>query len=281
MSKIRKGVILAAGLGTRFLPVTKVLPKEMLPVLDKPVLQYTVEELVGSGMEEVVIIINKEKRLIEDYFSRNPEYEETLRAKDKYHRIEHLVDLLGKVKISYAYQNEALGNGHALLMAKELIGDDPFVCSEGDSIIDSATPAIKQLLRVYKKYHAPVIGVQQLRNKEDLVRYGNVYGRLVAPRTYRVEKFVEKPALENASPDHLVVGGMRYVFTKEIWSALEQQQKGKDGEIWMADAANALAQKGEFYAYIYRGKFLDTGDDEKLMRATKHFYQKRVRNRKK
>ncbi|HYE59863.1 MAG TPA: UTP--glucose-1-phosphate uridylyltransferase [Candidatus Kapabacteria bacterium] len=269
---VRKGVITVAGVGTRFLPATKALPKELLPVLDKPVVQYIVEEMAASGIEEIIFVTSQSKRAIEDHFERNPDFERFLKEKGKLDRIQSVIDLCDKVRFFATRQSIPLGNGHALLCAKEFIGDEPFAFSDGDSIIDAKVPAIKQLLSVYKKYEAPVIGVQRISDKQAMTQYGNVYGKATKEKnTYRVSDFREKPKVEEVSPHGLIVGGMRYILTKDIWPLLEKQGSGKDGEIWLADAANALAHKKPFYAYEYEGKYLDTGNKLALLKAAIHF----------
>ncbi|MBU2542560.1 NTP transferase domain-containing protein, partial [Patescibacteria group bacterium] len=175
-SEVRKGVIVAAGLGTRFLPITKSIPKEMLPVGSKPVLQYIVEEMADSGIKEIIIVISHGKEAIKEYFKRDLVLEKHLKKIGKYNKIKDLVELLKKIKFSYVYQEKPLGNGHALLCAKSKVGNEPFVFSDADSIIDSKIPATKQILEVYKKYKTPVIGVQRIANKVDMTKYGNVYG---------------------------------------------------------------------------------------------------------
>ncbi len=274
-SKVRKGVIVAAGLGTRFLPITKSIPKEMLPVGSKPVLQYIVEEMVDSGILEITIVISRGKESIKEYFKRDLVLERHLKKVGKYDMIKDLVELLKKVKFNYVYQEKPLGNGHALLCAKAKVGNEPFVFSDADSIIDSKTPATKQILEAFKKYNAPVIGVQRIRDKKAMTNYGNVYANKTKDkRVFKVEKFVEKPSLNKVSPHGLIVGGMRYVFTSDIWGLLEKQGKGKGGEIWVADAANELLKTSDFYAYEYEGKFLDTGNGEKLLEAVNYFFKK-------
>ncbi|MBI5222216.1 MAG: NTP transferase domain-containing protein [Candidatus Magasanikbacteria bacterium] len=271
-SKVKKGVILAAGLGTRFLPITKSIPKEMLPVLNKPVLQYIVEEMVESGIKEIILVISREKQAIKHYFTRDLRFEKELKKCGKYDRIEGLVNLLKKAKFSFVYQERPLGNGHALLMARWLIKEDPFVCSDADSIISGETPAVKQLLAVYNQTSASVIGVQKITDKNAMTKYGNVYGEPTADkRVYRVKEFVEKPMIGAVSPLGLIVGGMRYVFTADIWPILLKQKKGRSGEIWLADAANALARQKGFFAYEYDGKYLDTGTQDALLDAASFF----------
>ncbi len=274
-SNVRKGVIVAAGLGTRFLPITKSIPKEMLPVGSKPVLQYIVEEMADSGITEIIIVISRGKESIKEYFKRDLALERHLKKVGKYNMIKDLVELLKKVKFSYVYQEKPFGNGHALLCAKRKVGNDPFVFSDADSIIDSRTPATKQILEVYKKYQAPVIGVQKIKDKKAMTNYGNVYANKTKDkRVFKVEKFVEKPEMKNVSPHGLIVGGMRYVFTKEIWKLLEKQGHGKGGEIWVADAANELLKTSDFYAYEYEGKYLDTGNGERLLETVNYFFKK-------
>jgi UTP--glucose-1-phosphate uridylyltransferase len=271
--KVRKGVITVAGLGTRFLPVTKAMPKEMLPVLDKPVVQYIVEEMVASGITEIIFVTSSQKRAIEDHFDRDLDFENHLKEKGKYDRIEELVELTKKVRFFYTRQSEQLGNGHALLMAKEFIGDEPFAFSDGDSIIDSETPVIGQIIEAFNSQKSSVIGVQRIENREDMMKYGNIYADPVEgnDKLFQVEKFVEKPSIDNVSPHGLIVGGMRYVFTSEIWEHLEKQGMGKDNEIWLSDAANSLAQEKPFFAYEYEGKYFDTGNKLALLKTTLHF----------
>lgn len=270
--KVRKGVIIVAGFGTRFLPVTKAMPKEMLPVLDKPVVQYIVEEMVDSGIKEILFVTSSQKTAIEDHFDRDKNFEEFLKEKGKYDLIKPLVELTGKVKFFYTRQAEMRGNGDAMLCARDFVGDEPFAFSDGDSIIDSKVPVIKQLIKVFNEKNSSVIGVQKLENKESLTKYGNVYARSTSQkRLFKVEKFVEKPDIKKVSPEGLIVGGMRYIFTKDIWPILGEQEKGTGGEIWVADAANTLAKKKNFYAWQYEGKYFDTGNKISLLKTSIHF----------
>ncbi len=271
IQKVRKGVITVAGMGTRLLPATKAMPKEMLPGLDKPVLQYIVEEMAASGITEIIFITSAQKRAIEDHFDRDRALESFLEQKGKLEALQPLINLTHKVRFFYTRQSEPLGNGHALLCAREFIGDEPFVFSDGDSIIDAKTPVVKQLLKVFNNKKSSVIGVQKIADKEAMRKYGNVYGKSLGKDTYRVSKFQEKPSLEQVSPHGLIVGGMRYVFTKDIWSILEKQKPGKDQEIWLSDAANTLAQKKAFFAYEYDGIYFDTGNKMSLLKTAIHF----------
>ncbi|MFZ2189307.1 MAG: sugar phosphate nucleotidyltransferase [Candidatus Magasanikiibacteriota bacterium] len=281
---VKKGVITVAGLGTRFLPATKAMPKEMLPVLDKPVVQYIVEEMANSGITEIIFVTSSQKRAIEDHFDRDYELEDKLAKNDKLHHIQELINLSKKVKFFYTRQSEPLGNGHALLCAKEFLGDEPFAFSDGDSIIDAKVPVVKQLVQVFNKVKSSVIGVQRIEDKQAMTKYGNVYGKnlkiqkfkdsKISERIYKVEKFVEKPSLKNVSPEGLIIGGMRYIFTKDIWACLEKQKMGRGGEIWVADAANALAKAKPFYAFEYEGQYFDTGNKVSLLKTAIHFAEK-------
>lgn len=287
LKKVRKGVILAAGFGTRFLPITKAVPKELLPVGNKPVLQYLAEEMADAGIEEIIFVISREKEMIKDYFARDIKFENYLKKKGKYDFIKPLVELQKRVKFSYVYQEEMLGNGHALLCAKKKIGDEPFAFSDGDSIIASSVSATKQVLDVFYEVGASVIGVQKIANKQDMTKYGNVYTseKLTLPTgrqevkskkiVYRVDKIVEKPELNKVSPQGLIIGGMRYIMTPDFWPYLERQGKSRSGEIWVADAVNAYAQEKDFCSVVYEGKYLDTGTPEAMFNTTK-FLNKNV-----
>ncbi len=273
--KVTKGVITVGGLGTRFLPATKAMPKEMLPVLDKPVVQYIVEEMAESGITDIMFVTSANKRAIEDHFDRDNALEHMLEKKGKLDRIQPLIDLRKKVRFFYTRQPAPKGNGHALLCAKEFVGDEPFAFSDGDSIIDAKVPAIKQLLKIFNKKQASIIGVQRISDRQAMTKYGNVYAsETKEKRVFKVDKFIEKPSLKKVSPHGLIVGGMRYVFTKDIWKSLEKQGKGRDGEIWVADAANDLAKKKPFLAYEYDGEYFDTGNKIALLKTAIHFAEK-------
>lgn len=273
--KVTKGVITVAGFGTRFLPATKAMPKEMLPVLDKPVLQYIVEEMVSSGIKEIIFVTSSQKRAIEDHFDRDMDFEHFLESKGKIDLIKPLIDLTKKVRFFYTRQSAPLGNGDALLCAKEFLGDEPFAFSDGDSIIDARVPVIKQLVKVYEKQKSSVIGVQRITDKQAMTKYGNVYAKpMKENRTFRVQEFREKPSIENVSPEGLIVGGMRYIFTADIWPLLEKQKAGKDNEVWVSDAAHMLAKKKPFFAYEYDGIYFDTGNKMALLKTALHFAMK-------
>ncbi len=281
MQHVRKGVITVAGLGTRFLPATKAMPKEMLPVLEKPVVQYIVEEMAASGITEIIFVTSSNKRAIEDHFDRDHDFEYFLEKKGKTSIIKPLISLSKKVRFFYTRQSQPLGNGHALLCAREFIGDEPFAFSDGDSIIDSKTPVVKQIMDVFQKKKSSVIGVQSITDKKAMTKYGNVYGKPSREKgVYRVSKFVEKPPVGKVSPYGLIIGGMRYIFTKDIWTFLEAQGRGRGGEIWVADAANALVRKKPFYAYEYEGKYFDTGNKLSMLKTSIHFAMKDAKMRK-
>lgn len=287
---VRKGVITVAGLGTRFLPATKAMPKEMMPVLDKPVVQYIVEEMAASGIKEIIFVTSSQKRAIEDHFDRDHDFEEYLKKAGKYSLISPLVELTKEVRFFYTRQAKPTGNGDALLCAREFLGDEPFAFSDGDSIIDAQVPVVRQMIEVFEKVQAPVIGVQKITDKKEMMKYGNVYAKS-EPQTpitkhqqsgipgyrgkgqgiYRIEKFIEKPQLSKVSPQGLIVGGMRYIFTPDIWPILERQKPSRSGEVWVADAANVLAKAQPFYAYEYEGKYFDTGNKISLLKTALYF----------
>lgn len=272
-NKVTKGVITAAGLGTRFLPATKALPKELLPVKGKPVLQYTVEEMAESGIEDILIVISEGKEEIADYFDRDYQYEAYLEQEGKLNRMSSLIDVCKKVDFYYARQSRLLGNGHALLQAKSFIEDEPFVFADGDSILDSDQPVVGQTLDAFAKTGTNIIGAASREDKEEMTKYGNIYASETEyDRIYKVDKMIEKPPKEEISDQGLVVGGMRYVFTKDIWQFLETQDKGKDGEIWLSDAADRMlnSDKADLYAYEYKGQYFDTGNPEALFEAERH-----------
>jgi UTP--glucose-1-phosphate uridylyltransferase len=272
-SQVTKGVITAAGYGTRFLPATKALPKELLPVMGKPVLQYTVEEMAESGIEDILIVISQGKEAIPDYFDRDYDYEKYLENQGKLDRMSSLIEVCKQVNFYYARQSKMLGNGHALLQAKEFIGDEPFAFADGDSIIDTDTPVVGQTLKAFEQTGANIIGASRLEDKEEMTKYGNIYAsKTDQDRVYKVEQMAEKPEIENTSEQGLIVAGMRYIFTDEIWQFLETQGKGKDGEIWVSDAADRMlnSEDSELYAYEYEGEYFDTGTPESMFKAEKN-----------
>jgi len=269
MAKVKKAIIPAAGLGTRFLPVTKAMPKEMLPIVDKPTIQYIVEEAVASGIEDIIIVTGKGKRAIEDHFDFAPELEQNLKAKNK-------LDLLAKVEqssnladIHYIRQKEPKGLGHAVWSARKFIGDEPFAVLLGDDIVESDVPCLKQLISQFDEKQSSIIGVQQVPD-ELTERYGIVDpGEKVNGRLYEVDHFVEKPPLGTA-PSNLAIMG-RYVFTPEIFRFLERHQIGAGGEIQLTDAIQMLNEIQKVYAYDFDGRRHDVGEKLGFIQTTIEF----------
>ncbi|CAN7193985.1 UTP--glucose-1-phosphate uridylyltransferase GalU [Peribacillus frigoritolerans] len=268
MKKITKAIIPAAGLGTRFLPATKAMPKEMLPIVDKPTIQYIVEEAVASGIKDIIIVTGKGKRAIEDHFDYAPELEQNLLEKGK-------VELLNKVQYSsklanihYIRQKEPKGLGHAVWCARKFIGDEPFAVLLGDDIVQSETPCLKQLINQFEETNNSVIGVQTVP-KEETNRYGIIDPSVQDGRLYQVENFVEKPALGTA-PSNLAIMG-RYILTPEIFSMLDQQEAGAGGEIQLTDAIQQLNQTQQVFAYDFEGKRYDVGEKLGFVKTTIEF----------
>lgn len=269
--KIRKAIIPAAGLGTRFLPATKAQPKEMLPIVDKPAIQYIIEEAMQSGIEEILIITGRNKRAIEDHFDRAIELEMTLRNQGKYDLL-GLVEELSEVTIHYVRQKEAKGLGHAVLCAKQFVGDEPFAVLLGDDIIDANVPCLRQLMDTYDDYPGSILGVQEVP-KDRVSSYGIVKAEPVKDNLWRAIDLVEKPALEDA-PSRLAVLG-RYIIEPEIFYLLEDTPPGRGGEIQLTDALRRLAAFKPVYAYNFEGRRYDVGDKQGYLEATVEFALKR------
>jgi UTP--glucose-1-phosphate uridylyltransferase len=265
---VRKAVIPAAGLGTRFLPATKASPKEMLPLVDKPLIQYAVEEAVASGIEDIIIITGRGKRAIEDHFDRSVELEENLKGSGKAQLLSQMRHISTLANFCYVRQTEALGLGHAVLCAQRLIGDEPFAVILGDEIIDAPVPGLAQLIHAYKKRHGAILGVQEVPHHE-VNRYGIVSPRTIAAGLHRVEGLIEKPAA-NEAPSNLAVIG-RYVLPPEIFSILRKTQPGKNGEIQLTDALRESAKKSPMYALEIQGQRYDAGDKLGFLVATVEF----------
>ncbi|MCM3693169.1 UTP--glucose-1-phosphate uridylyltransferase GalU [Neobacillus niacini] len=268
MKKVRKAIIPAAGLGTRFLPATKAMPKEILPIVDKPTIQYIVEEAVASGIEDIIIVTGKGKRAIEDHFDNALELESNLIEKGKY-------DLLDKVRYSsnlanihYIRQKEPKGLGHAVWCARNFIGDEPFAVLLGDDIVQSETPCLRQLIDQYEDTYSSVIGVQQVSDAET-DRYGIIDPSTKQGRRYEVSDFVEKPKLGTA-PSNLAIMG-RYILTPEIFTLLDQQEKGAGGEIQLTDAIQKLNQIQRVFAYDFEGRRYDVGEKFGFVKTTIEF----------
>lgn len=266
MHKVRKAIIPAAGLGTRFLPATKAMPKEMLPIVDKPTIQYIVEEAIASGIEDIIIVTSNTKRAIEDHFDTNFALEENLKRNGK-------TDLLKKVKeaevdIHYIRQKAPKGLGHAVWCARKFIGNEPFAVLLGDDIVRAQTPGLKQLINQYEETKCSVVGVQQVADHET-DRYGIVDPSLKQGRRYQVKEFVEKPKLGTA-PSNLAIMG-RYVLTPEIFTYLDKHEIGAGGEIQLTDAIQALNEKENVYAYDFEGTRYDVGEKLGFIKTTIEF----------
>lgn len=266
--KVRKAVIPAAGLGTRFLPATKAQPKEMICIVDKPAIQYIVEEALASGIEEILIIIGRNKESIANHFDQTPELDHNLASKNKIELLEISKGLSEMANIHFVRQKEAKGLGHAVLCAKAFVGDEPFAVLLGDDIVTGEVPALKQLIDVHDQYGASVLGVQTVP-KDQVDKYGIVDGHQVADRTYEVNRLIEKPAIAEAPSNVAALG--RYVLTPEIFSCLEKTPHGKGDEIQLTDGMDLLRETQKIMAYDFTGKRYDTGDKLGYLKATVEF----------
>jgi len=266
--KVRKAIIPAAGLGTRFLPATKAQPKEMLPIVDKPTLQYIIEEAVESGIEEILIITGRNKKSIEDHFDKSVELELELETKGKYDLLEEVRKISDMVNIHYIRQKEPKGLGHAIYCAKSFIGDEPFAVLLGDDIVVNSKPCLEQLIEVYEQYKTSILGVQEIP-LEDVNKYGIVQGNLIEDGIYKVKDLIEKPAVEE-TPSNIAILG-RYIINPAIFEILEHTKPGKGGEIQLTDALKELAQREVIYAFNFKGKRYDVGDKLGFLKATVEF----------
>lgn len=263
--KVKKAVFPVAGLGTRFLPATKASPKEMLPLIDKPLVQYVVEEAVSSGIEQILFVTGRGKRAIEDHFDIAFELESILRQKGNSEAAQEVRDIAELVSIFYVRQKEALGLGHAILCAREFVGGEPFAVLLGDDIIDSRTPCLRQLLEVFSRYHGSVLALEQVPI-EDISSYGCVKANTISDRVYEVSDLVEKPKQEDAPSDLAIIG--RYVLTPEIFPILEKQEAGKGGEIQLTDAIKKLSSQEAIYGCRFEGTRYDCGNKLGFLKAT-------------
>lgn len=267
--KIRKAIIPAAGLGTRFLPATKAMPKEMLPIVDKPTIQYIVEEAVESGIEDIIIVTGKGKRAIEDHFDSSFELEYNLRQKGKLQMLEEVRHPSNIADIHYIRQKEPRGLGHAVWCARKFIGNEPFAVLLGDDIIQSdEAPALQQMIALFNDLQSSVIGVQRVPRR-DVSRYGIVDGAPAGERVHRVHKLIEKPDLDNAPSDMAIMG--RYILTPAIFDILGNQEPGAGGEIQLTDAISTLAKTEDVYAYEYVGTRYDVGEKLGFIKTTLDF----------
>ncbi|MGL5330227.1 MAG: UTP--glucose-1-phosphate uridylyltransferase GalU [Peptostreptococcaceae bacterium] len=269
---IRKAIIPAAGLGTRFLPATKAQPKEMLPIVDKPTLQYIIEEAVDSGIDEILIITGKNKKSIEDHFDKSVELELELEKKGKIELLEKVQNISNMVNIYYIRQKEPKGLGHAIHCAKSFIGDEPFAVMLGDDIVDSRVPCLKQLIKIYDEYRTTVLGVQKV-SEHDVNKYGIISAKHIEDRVYKVKDMVEKPEKDKAPSNIAILG--RYILTPRIFEILENLPPGKGGEVQLTDALNVLVKKEAMYAYNFEGRRYDVGDKLGFLEATVDFALKK------
>ncbi|HUK56792.1 MAG TPA: UTP--glucose-1-phosphate uridylyltransferase GalU [Nitrospiria bacterium] len=271
-SNVIKAIIPAAGLGTRFLPATKASPKEMLPLVDKPLIQYVVEEAVAAGIQEIIIITGRGKRAIEDHFDVSFELEENLRENGKKGLLKEIQEIADLADFCYVRQRHARGLGHAILCARHLIGNEPFAVILGDDILDAPVPAIQQMIQVYGRLQAPIVGIQPVP-KSEVYQYGVIKAEPIEPDLFRIEDLIEKP-LPLKAPSNLAVIG-RYILTPEIFKALEKTPPGKNGEIQLTDALRILARQRVMYGKKLQGVRYDAGDKLGFLKATVEFGLKR------
>ncbi|WP_373897520.1 UTP--glucose-1-phosphate uridylyltransferase GalU [Haloimpatiens sp. FM7315] len=270
--RVKKAIIPAAGLGTRFLPATKAQPKEMLPIVDKPTIQYIIEEAVKSGIEEILIITGRNKRAIEDHFDKSVELEDELEKKGKLEILEMLRNITNMVNIYYIRQKEPKGLGHAISCARTFVGNEPFAVMLGDDVVDSKTPCLRQLIDCYNEYKTSILGVQEV-DYSKVSKYGIVKGMHIENGVYKVKDLVEKPKREEAPSNIAILG--RYIITPRIFEILDKTKPGKGGEIQLTDALRTLVKEEAMYAYIFEGRRYDVGDKLGFLEATVEYALKR------
>lgn len=263
--KVRKAIIPAAGLGTRFLPATKAQPKEMLPIVDKPTIQYIIEEAVASGIEEILIITGRNKKSIEDHFDKSVELEMELEKAGKQEMLDMVRRISDMVDIHYIRQKEPRGLGHAIHCAKSFVGNEPFAVMLGDDVVDSEVPCLKQLIDCFNEYKTTILGVQTVDPK-NVDKYGIVDGLHIEDRVYKVKRLVEKPSVDEAPSNVAILG--RYIITPQIFEILENTAPGKGNEIQLTDALETLIKNEAMYAYDFEGRRYDVGDKLGFLQAT-------------
>jgi len=261
---VKKAVVPAAGMGTRFLPATKAQPKEMLPVIDKPVIHFVIEELIESGIDDILIITGRGKRAIEDYFDKNLDLERHLEAAGKKELLKEVQELSDLVDVHYVRQKEQLGLGHAILCAERHIGDEAFAVLLGDTVVESQVPCTKQLMDISKKYNASSVAVEKVP-KEKISRYGIIGGKTVEDRVIDIDTFVEKPQLDNAPSDLGMVG--RYILGPEIFDNLKNTKPGVGGEVQLTDALMSMLSEQKIYGYEFDGVRYDLGNKFDYLKA--------------
>ncbi|MEC2071319.1 UTP--glucose-1-phosphate uridylyltransferase GalU [Alkalihalophilus marmarensis] len=267
---VRKAIIPAAGLGTRFLPATKAQPKEMLPIVDKPTIQFIVEEAVASGIEDIIIVSGRGKRAIEDHFDKSYELEETLAKREKWDMLEEMSSISNLANIHYIRQKEPLGLGHAILCASRFIGDEPFAVLLGDDVVRGEPPCLSQLMDIYERHPCSIVGVQKVAY-EEVTKYGIIEptGTALEPRLMALHDLIEKPTVEEAPSRYAIQG--RYILRPEIFPILERVTPGAGGEIQLTDAIRQLNQEQTVLAYEFSGKRYDVGDKAGYLKATIDF----------
>ena len=273
--RVRKAVFPAAGLGTRFLPATKALPKEMLPLVDKPIIQYGVEEALNSGCDQIIIITGRGKQAIEDHFDVSYELEKMLEERGKTDLLKIVRSISDMIHVAYVRQKEALGLGHAVLTARELVGDEPFAVLLADDVIDADPPCLKQMINVFEQTHCSVIATQVVEGKA-ISAYGVLDAKPVNGfngRLYEIRNMVEKPRLEDAPSNLAIIG--RYILTPAVFGTLAQIKAGAGGELQLTDGMKVLLKKEKMYGYVYEGRRHDTGDKLGFLKATVEFALKR------
>ncbi len=266
--KVKKAIIPAAGLGTRFLPATKAQPKEMLPIVDKPTIQYIIEEAIEAGIEDILIITGKHKRAIEDHFDKSIELELALEKKGKNELLKMVQDISNLVNIHYVRQKEPRGLGHAIYCARTFIGDEPFAVLLGDDVMTAKKPVIGQMIQLFNSRKEPIIGVQEVPHQE-VDKYGIVKYSRQEDRLYQIEDLIEKPALDSA-PSNLAIMG-RYIITPDIFPILAETEPGRNNEIQLTDGLKELLQRRQLFAYNFEGKRYDVGDKMGFLQATVEF----------
>lgn len=266
--KVKKAIIPAAGLGTRFLPATKAQPKEMLPIVDKPTIQYIIEEAVKAGIQDIIVVTGRNKRSIEDHFDRSIELELELEKGKKQEVLDMVREISEMANIHYIRQKEPRGLGHAILAARHFIGNEPFAVLLGDDVVVSKQPCLGQMLDVFREYQTSILGVQTVAH-EVVNKYGIIAGKQVDDRVYKVNDMVEKPSLEEAPSNVAVLG--RYIITPEIFPFLETQDEGCGGEIQLTDALKRLAKEQAMYAYDFKGHRYDVGTKTGFIQANIEF----------
>ncbi len=262
--RVNKAIFPAAGLGTRLLPITKSIPKEMLVLVDKPLIQYGVEECIGAEINDIIIVTGRGKTAIEDYFDRSIEHEIILKQKGKHYLLKSVDDISDIINLTYTRQKEALGLGHAILCAQNMVGNEPFAVVLSDDVIDSDIPVMKQMVDIYKKYRYSVLAVQRVRD-DNVSKYGIIKGTKIGKRLFKVEDLVEKPEIHEAPSNLAIIG--RYILTPNIFDFISETKPGKGGEIQLTDAIKSLLSIQPVYALEFEGTRYDGGNKLDLLKA--------------